>query len=123
LIVGDRVSNQPTDVSESGPALDRVPAEWEIAAVAYDTRYWREAKVRELERRAIDPYIATGQAVHRRTWQAQFELAEARELPAGATAREWMGYTRQTALGKLIYRGHKCTMEPVIGIIKEVLGF
>jgi len=28
-----------------------------------------------------------------------------------------------TALGKAIYGARKCTVEPVIGIIKEVLGF
>jgi hypothetical protein len=29
----------------------------------------------------------------------------------------------QTDIGKAIYRLRKCTVEPVIGIIKEVLGF
>jgi hypothetical protein len=28
-----------------------------------------------------------------------------------------------TALGKAIYGARKCTVEPVLGIIKEVLGF
>ncbi len=29
----------------------------------------------------------------------------------------------KTVLGKAIYGARKCTVEPVIGIIKEVLGF
>ena len=41
LIVGYSVSNAPVDVGEIGPALDAVPAPLEIAAVAYDTGYWR----------------------------------------------------------------------------------
>jgi transposase len=123
LIVGYRVSNAPVDVGEIGPALDAVPAELDIAAIAYDTGYWREANVTNLAQRGIDPYIATGRLGHRRNWQEQFEPAEPPEPPAGATAREQMGYKLQTALGKLIYRGRKCTVEPVIGIIKEVLGF
>ena len=34
-----------------------------------------------------------------------------------------MAYKLRTALGKAIYGVRKCTVEPVIGIIKEVLGF
>jgi hypothetical protein len=34
-----------------------------------------------------------------------------------------MAYKLQTKVGKAIYRLRKCTVEPVIGIIKEVLGF
>ena len=34
-----------------------------------------------------------------------------------------MAYKLKTALGKAIYGARKYTVEPVIGIIKEVLGF
>ena len=34
-----------------------------------------------------------------------------------------MAYKLKTALGKAIYAARKCTVEPVIGIIKAVLGF
>ena len=34
-----------------------------------------------------------------------------------------MAYTLQTAMGRAIYRLRKMTVEPVIGLIKEVLGF
>jgi hypothetical protein len=34
-----------------------------------------------------------------------------------------MAYKLKTALGKAIYRARQCRVEPVIGIIKEVLGF
>ena len=34
-----------------------------------------------------------------------------------------MAYKLQTVVGREIYRLRKCTVEPVIGIIKEVLGF
>jgi hypothetical protein len=34
-----------------------------------------------------------------------------------------MAYKLQTDLGQAIYRLRKCTVEPVIGIIKEVMGF
>ncbi|HEX9441786.1 MAG TPA: transposase, partial [Roseiflexaceae bacterium] len=34
-----------------------------------------------------------------------------------------MAYKLKSAIGKAIYGLRKCTVEPVIGIIKEVLGF
>jgi hypothetical protein len=34
-----------------------------------------------------------------------------------------MDYNLQTEIGQAIYGLRKCTVEPVIGIIKEVLGF
>lgn len=34
-----------------------------------------------------------------------------------------MAYKLKTALGNAIYGAHKCTVDPVIDIIKEVLGF
>ncbi|MGA7607664.1 MAG: transposase, partial [Anaerolineales bacterium] len=34
-----------------------------------------------------------------------------------------MAYKLQTQIGRAIYRLRKCTVEPVIGLIKEVLGF
>lgn len=34
-----------------------------------------------------------------------------------------MAYTLKMAIGAAIYRARTCTVEPVIGIIKEVLGF
>ena len=34
-----------------------------------------------------------------------------------------MAYKFQTELGGAIYRLRKCTVEPVLGIIKDILGF
>jgi len=34
-----------------------------------------------------------------------------------------MAYELKTEIGKLIYGLRKCTVEPVIGIIKEIMGF
>src|SRR3989304_3370774 len=42
--------------------------------------------------------------------------------PADASPKEKMAYKLKTELGRAIYRLRKCTVEPVIGIIKEVLG-
>ena len=34
-----------------------------------------------------------------------------------------MAYKLKTTIGEAIYRLRKCTVEPVIGIVKEVMGF
>jgi len=34
-----------------------------------------------------------------------------------------MAYMLKTVIGRAIYRLRKCTVEPVIGITKEVMGF
>lgn len=43
--------------------------------------------------------------------------------PTGANLKERMAHTLKVAPGQAVYRLRKCTVEPVIGIIKEVLGF
>jgi len=43
--------------------------------------------------------------------------------PLNASAVIKMAYKLQTSIGREIYRLRKCTVEPIIGIIKEILGF
>ena len=40
-----------------------------------------------------------------------------------ASLREKMAYKLRTVLGRAIYRRRKSTVEPVIGILKEAMGF
>ena len=89
---------------------------------AWHTWYFSAANIQACEQRGIDPYIATGGDPHHLSWQERFAALPA---PPGddASVREKMAYKLKTALGKAIYRVRKCTVEPVIGIIKEILGF
>ena len=43
--------------------------------------------------------------------------------PADASPKVQMAYKRQTEIGRAIYRLRTCTGEPVLGIIKDLLGF
>jgi hypothetical protein len=43
--------------------------------------------------------------------------------PEDASPKEKMAYKLKTEFGQALYRLRKSTVEPVIGIIKEVLGF
>jgi transposase len=123
LIVGFSLSNHTNDQHEVAPTLSSVCAELgSVSAAALDTGFFSAANIAALEANGIDPYIATGRQGHHRSWHDYF--AEAGEAPAQeASAREKMAYKLCTAVGKAIYRLRKCTVEPVIGIIKEAMGF
>jgi transposase len=123
LIVAPSLSNHPNDQREVEPTLDRLsPQLGQPAAAALDHGYFSEANIRALEARGIDPYIATGREPHQLSWRAFF-AAQPAPPPAGASLKEQMAYKLRTNIGQAIYRLRKCTVEPVIGIIKEVLGF
>jgi len=123
LIVSNTLSNHPNDYAEMEPTLDAVPPELGAPeAAAMDNGYFSEGNVMACEERDIEPYIATGREPHHRSWKDYFA-----ELPApppeDASPTVKMAYRLRTEIGKAIYRLRKCTAEPVIGIIKEVLGF
>jgi transposase len=123
LIVGASLSNHANDQAEVAPTVDAIPAALGTPeAAALDTGYFSAANIDALEARHIDPYIATGREPHHQGWDAYF--AGVPDPPAeDACAKEKMAYKLKTVVGKAIYRLRKCTVEPVIGLVKEVLGF
>ena len=123
LIVANTLSNHVTDQTEAIPTLDAIPAEvGKPRAGALDAGYFSERNITEMERRGIQPYIATGREPHHQSWKAR--LAELPAPPAqDASLRVKMAYKLKTEVGKAIYGLRKSTVEPVIGIVKEVLGF
>jgi transposase len=123
LIVGHSLSNHPNDKAEALPTVDAIPAALgKPPAAALDNGYFSPTTVAGLEARSIDPYIATGREPHHRSWQARF-AAQPAPPPDDASLIVKMAYKLQTEIGKAIYRLRKSTVEPVIGIIKETLGF
>jgi len=123
LIVANTLSNHPTDQAEALPTVEAIPAQLGTpAAAALDNGYWSEENVTGLTMRGIDPYIATGREPHHQPWTA-FLAQQPQPLPADASPIQLMAYKLRTEIGKAIYRLRKSTVEPVIGIIKEVLGF
>ena len=87
-----------------------------------DNGYFSEHNITEMEARGIAPYIATGRAPHHRNWKTYF-AEQSTPPPKHASLTVKMAYKLRTEIGRSIYRLRKCTVEPVIGIIKEVLGF
>jgi len=123
FIVGYSVSNHPTDREEAMPTVHAIPAEiGKPKAAALDTGYWSPPNVERLTAREIEPYIATGRDSHHQSWQERF--AQEPAPPAqDASLIVKMAYKLKTAIGKHLYGLRKSTVEPVIGIVKEILGF
>jgi transposase len=123
LIVATSLSNHPNDQKEVEPTIDAIsPRVGQPAAAALDNGYWSPTNVKALEERGIDAYIATGREPHHLRWETFFAKQPA-PPPAEASAQVKRAYKLQTAMGRAIYRLRKMTVEPVIGLIKEVLGF
>jgi len=123
LILATSLSNHPNDKREAEPTLDALsPKLDQPEAAALDNGFFSERNIQAFEKRNIEPYIATGREPHYKSMDVLLG-----ELPveptSNASPKEKMAYKLATEIGKEIYRLRKCTVEPVIGIIKEVLGF
>lgn len=123
LIVGHWLCDHTNDKQAALPTIDTVPPELgQPNAANLDTGYFSADNIAGLEARGIDPYIATGRSPHHQGWRAFF-LDNPDPLPDDASVKEQMAYKLRTEIGNALYRLRKSTVEPVIGIIKEILGF
>jgi transposase len=133
IIVAAEVTNQANDKQQGVPmaqaALDNVDAaeihrplsaDGTPAPIpnTADSGYFSEQAVEDLEKRGIDPYIATGRQKHH---EAAAPLAEGECAPV-ASAKEKMQHKLRTAMGKLLYAARKHIVEPVFGQIKSARG-
>jgi transposase len=123
LIVAHALSNHPNDKQEAIPTLSAIsPEVGKPKAAAMDNGYFSQTNIQDCEDLGIEPFIATGREPHHLDWHTFFQ--EQPEPPAeDASPKVKMAYKLQTEIGQAIYRLRKSTVEPVIGIIKEILGF
>lgn len=131
LIVGERVSTAPNDKRELAPstaAISRVVAP-QVETILVDSGFYSEAAVRTVEHNADG--TSTGRTVlaavtklsHHKTVADLLPQPEPPAPGPEASAKEVMAHRLKTAAGKALYKLRKQTVEPVFGIIKEVLGF
>ena len=123
LIVGNWLCNHTNDKQAALPTIDTVsPALGKVNNANLDTGYFSQDNITGLQDRGINPHIATGRSSHHQGWRAFFQ--DNPQPPAeDASVKEQMAYKLRTEIGKALYRLRKSTVEPVIGIIKEVMGF
>jgi hypothetical protein len=125
LIVGQHVSQNPNDKQEVAPALavlSRLPDDLgSIVKAAADSGYFSKDNTQQFEKADIEPYMPSGRQHHNPTLEERF--AKAPEAPKDPDLVDAMAHRMKTEVGKLFYAQRKATVEPVFGIIKEVMGF
>jgi hypothetical protein len=125
LIVGQHVSQNPNDKQEVAPALQAfssLPDDLgSIAKAAADSGYFSKDNTQQFEKAGIEPYLPNGRQHHNPTLEERF--AKAPEAPKDPDLVEAMAHRMKTEAGKKFYAQRKSTVEPVFGIIKEVMGF
>jgi transposase len=89
--------------------------------VVADTGYFSEANVKACVEQNVTPLIAVKREEHHPEPMARF--TEAPPLKENATEVEQMRHLLLTMAGRALYAKRKCTVEPVFGIIKAILGF
>ena len=130
LIVGQRVSQAPNDKEQLIPTVQSIPAEiGRPESVLVDSGFSSESATRGVEQ-GIDGaatgttvFASQGRQSHHRSVADLEVRPEPSAPPAGASLAEVMAHRLQTAAGQKLYRLRKQTVEPVFGILKEVLGF
>ena len=131
LIVGERVSDAPNDKQElpaNVAAISPVVAP-EVRAVLVDSGFYGAAVVAAVEQNpdgtasGVTVYAAVEKTSHHKTVADLLPQPEPAAPSPSATSKEVMAYRLKTALGQARYRLRKQTVEPVFGIIKEVMGF
>jgi hypothetical protein len=123
LLVASPLSTHPNAPAEALPTLDARPrAVGKPQAGALENGDVSATTMAALAARDMAPDIATGRTPQHPSWQAYFAQQPA-PPPADASAQVPMASKLQTEIGGALYRLRKGTVEPVLGIRKDLLGF
>jgi hypothetical protein len=125
LIVTEHVTQNANDKREVQPTLRALESLAEplgkAEALLADNGYFSQDNVETCHRENITPYLAAGRERHNLPLEQQW--TDPPPLAAAADAVETMKHRLRTPEGRAVYGRRKCTVEPVFGIIKSVLGF
>jgi hypothetical protein len=125
LVVGQLVTDAPNDKQQLNPVLESIPAEVaDPENVLADTGYYSEEAIQKAE--ADDGprvYCAMAKSSHHISVSDLEKQPIAVPPPPSAPMKEQMAYRLKTPEGKALYKQRKQTVEPVFGVIKEVIGF
>jgi len=125
LIVAEHVSQKCNDKKEIEPmarALRELPAELGKAQeLLADNGYFSAENVQTCVGHQLTPYLAADREEHHGGLMERF--ADAEPASAGADPVTEMKQRLKTQAGRAVYALRKCTVEPVFGIIKSVLGY
>ena len=125
LIIAATLTQDTNDKQQVEPMLDemaKLESDWgKPDTLLADNGYFSQSNVNVCEDRNITPLIALGRDSH------HLPLAErlAADAPAPHTDDPVvkMAHTLKTKQGRACYGQRKCSVEPVFGIIKQIMGF
>ncbi|MCT4644187.1 MAG: transposase [Carboxylicivirga sp.] len=122
VIVGAYSNAHVNDKQEFVTAINSVPKELgKISTAVADTGYFSENNITDCEKTGIKPIISTAREKHNTYLEDKLnsdKVINQDDTPVGK-----MNQTLKSKEGKEIYKKRKQTVEPVLGIIKEILGF
>lgn len=125
LIVESHVSQSPNDKQEISPTvegLNSLPEELGVVdTIVADTGYFSENNVTICNNNEMEPLIAVGREKHNQALKERF--CQPDPLADDADPVSKMRHRLKTKEGRQIYAKRKCTVEPVFGIIKQVMRF
>jgi transposase len=125
LIVAATLTQQTNDKQQVEPMLDeldKLPSELgNPDTLLADNGYFSENNVKACEDRSITPLIALGRDAHHLPLEER--LAADAPAPDSDDPVVKMAHTLTTRQGRVLYGKRKCTVEPVFGIIKQIMGF
>ena len=125
FIVTNHVTQQPNDKQELTPAIEKLNrshfAIGKCDGINADAGYFSKQNVEACESAGISPLIIDKRDKHNKSLMARFEQSD--QLPENADVVTKMKFRLKTKEGKELYAKRKITVEPVFGIIKNVMKF
>jgi hypothetical protein len=125
LIVAATLTQQTNDKQQVEPMLnelDKLAAHFgKPNSLLADNGYFSQSNVKACDDRSITPLIALGRDAHHLALEERL-AADAPE-PQSDDPVVKMAHTLKTKQGRALYGKRKCTVEPVFGIIKQIMGF
>jgi len=127
LVIGTHVSQATNDKLEIEPAVEVLQSLpkglGQVDTLVADTGYFNEKNVKHCRKKEVIPLIASKRESHHPSLLERFMDNRDMPPPDPDDAVACMLYDLQGKEGREIYAKRKCTVEPVFGIIKNVLGF
>ena len=125
LVLTSHVSQNASDAPTFRETIDRLCHEvGQPTTILGDSGYANGDAVAHLQARGIDVLVAVSRPEGERRYDFRPPRPDAKPPPEPAAEwRKAMKARLQTEQARAKYRRRKCTVEPVFGIIKSVLGF
>jgi hypothetical protein len=126
IILAADVTDQANDKRQAVPMMDQARTNLDAAGVEQaigaglmDSGYYSEANTAELERRGIDPSVATERLKH----HEEIPPVPRGRIPKDLSAEQRMARKLRAKRGRERYAKRKGIIEPIFGRLKQVLGF